>query len=267
MYLPVTPQPDCASAWREAVRSVDGSPGHEAHNVILSIANPTAGASLQDPRVKVVDDFLQEREKSVETIANTIFPAALYLRHGYPQFFKVFEERVLAKVRRNERWSGYYFERMINLPNPNGKPVNQLWEIVDRISNKKTAALSKFEVIIFDPTRDVDNSPYGGQCLSFGSFKIVPGDERKISLTVMYRNHFYIEKLLGNLIGLGRLISFVAAETKLALGDLTVVSTHAQIDHPKTKDVNCTRTDVLQMIKTFDQRALELAVHTPGKAG
>ena len=48
----------------------------------------------------------------------------------------------------------------------------------------------------------------------------------------MYRNHFYIEKLLGNLIGLGRLMAFVARETNLNVGALTVVSTHAEIDQP-----------------------------------
>jgi hypothetical protein len=30
MYLAVPPQPDCASAWREAVRLVDARPEHEA---------------------------------------------------------------------------------------------------------------------------------------------------------------------------------------------------------------------------------------------
>jgi hypothetical protein len=45
----------------------------------------------------------------------------------------------------------------------------------------------------------------------------------------MYRNHFYIEKLLGNLVGLGRL---VARESNANIGALTVVSTHAEIDRP-----------------------------------
>jgi hypothetical protein len=35
------------------------------------------------------------------------------------------------------------------------------------------------------------------------------------------------EKLLGNLVGLGRLMSFVAREGGLGVGALTVVSTHA----------------------------------------
>jgi hypothetical protein len=46
----------------------------------------------------------------------------------------------------------------------------------------------------------------------------------------VYRNHYYTEKLLGNLMGLGRLMEFVAAETKTKVGHLVIHSTHAQID-------------------------------------
>ena len=91
-------------------------------------------------------------------------------------------------------------------------------------------ARNKYELVIFDPHRDVDYSPYGGQCLSFLSFKIVSGDTKKIALTALYRNQYYIEKLLGNLIGLGRVLAFVAKETNMGVGSLTVLSTHAKID-------------------------------------
>ena len=194
MYLPVPPQPDCASAWREAVRVVDARPDHEAYNVMIDVADPTADATRQDPRMAVVDGFLSQCDKSIETVANTIFPAGLYYRYGAPAFFDVFRDRVLAKVRRSSRWSGYYFERMIQYPVPAGEPPNQLWNIVERIRDERVRALNKFELSLFDPVRDVDNSPYGGQCLSFLSFKVVPGTPRTLILTAVYRNHFYIEK-------------------------------------------------------------------------
>ena len=102
MYLPVPPQPDCASAWREAVRAVDARSGHSAYNVIIDVVDPTANATRQEPRIAVVDDFLSGCGKSVETVANTIFPAGLYRRYGAPAFFEVFRDRILKKVRRNE---------------------------------------------------------------------------------------------------------------------------------------------------------------------
>ncbi len=204
MYLPVPSQPDCARAWREAVQAVDAQPGHGAYNVIIDVADPTANATAQDARIVVVDGFLSGYDKSIETVANTIFPEGLYHRYGAPAFFDEFRDKVLKKVRRSDRWSGYYFERMMQYPTPAGEPPNQLWDIVERIRDEHVRALNKFELSLFDPMRDVDNSPYGGQCLSFLSFKLVPGVTKTLTLTAVYRNHFYIEKLLGNLIGSGQ---------------------------------------------------------------
>jgi len=234
MYIPVTPQPNCALAWLAAVREVDALPGHEAHNVIIDVADPSTDITRAHPVVEAVDDFLRARGKSVLTVANTIFPASLYERHGAPDLFSVFHERILPRVRLKERWSGYYFERMTDYPTRSGKPFNPLWDIVERIRNfDENPSYNKYELTVFDPERDIDKSPYGGQCLSFLSFKLLAGSERQLGLTAVYRNHFYIEKLLGNLVGLGRLMTFVASEASVGLGPLTVISTHAEIDKPK----------------------------------
>jgi len=255
MYLPIPSQPDCASAWREAVRAVDGRQSHSAYNVIIDIVDPIAHATLSDARVAVVEAFLSDCDKSVETVANTIFPAGLYRRYGAPAFFEIFLNNVLKKVRRSERWSGYYFERMIQYTVAEGGARNQLWDIVERLKDDDVRALNKFELSLFDPVRDVDNSPYGGQCLSFMSFKVIPGTQKTLALTVMYRNHFYIEKLLGNLIGLGRLMDFVAHEAGLNVGALTVISTHAEIDHPRRNGKPVGRSDIGALIAKFDQAA------------
>lgn len=213
------------------MRAVDAEPGHEAHNVVIDVADPTAGATLAHPVVVCVDEFLSGRDKSVETIANTIFPQTLYERYGYPAFIERFHTRVLPKVRSNKRWSGYYFERMTSLPLVGGGNLDQLSREIERM--RDNTSLNKHEISLFDPERDVTGSPYGGQCLSFLSFHLLPGSPRTVLLTAQYRNHYYIEKLLGNLIGLGRLMAFVARETGAKVGSLTVVSTHAQIDAPK----------------------------------
>jgi thymidylate synthase len=241
VYLPVPSQPDCATAWLEAVKLVNACGGHEAHNVIIDIAHPMRATSLTHPIVKKVNDFLLAKEKSVECVANTIFPRALYQMYGAPAFIDVFHDRVLKKVRKNARWSGYYFERMTRMPAVEGEPINQLWDnIVLRIRDDNNRSLNKFELSLFDPERDVDGSPYGGQCLSFLSFKLLPGDPRTLILTAIYRNHYYVEKLLGNIMGLGRLMEFVAKETGTVIGPLTIHSTHAYVDtaHAKRSDVN-----------------------------
>lgn len=246
MYHTVPPQLDCVSTWREALRIVDAAPGHEAHNVLMSVENPAAGMQLRDPRVAAVNNFLLGHGKSLQTISNTIFPSGLYRRYGAPLFFDRFHEQVLPTVRRNDRWSGYYFERMTDWPDaPSNNP---LWDIVERMRDPNVRARNKFELALFDPARDVDRSPYGGQCLSFLSFKLLAGSPETLTLTAFYRNHYYVEKLLGNLIGLGNLMSFVATETGMSMGSLTVLSSHAVIDLPKSCDGGTTTRGELQAL-------------------
>lgn len=239
MYIPIQTQPDCSSAWLAAADKVNNISGHEAHNVIIDIEDPIANTALDNFIMSKVNAFLEARGKSVECIANTIFPYALYKRHGAPKFMDVFHTKILPKIRKKELWSGYYFERMTCVPTHSGAQINQLWSIVERMRNNRS--LNKFEVSLFDAERDTNDSPYGGQCLSFLSFKLLPGSPKTLTLTAMYRNHYYIEKLLGNLVGLGRLMAFVAQETGSKIGSLTVISTHAKIDTPDSKQSEVTK--------------------------
>lgn len=136
------------------------------------------------------------------------------------------------------------------MPRAGQEPFNQIWNIVERLRNPDVKALNKFELSVFDPLRDVSNSPYGGQCLSFASLKLSKdGSGKKLGMTAMYRNHFYIEKLLGNLIGLGRLLDFIAKEGGVTRGSLTIISTHAEIDQPG----KCTRDAILTLLEQCDQ--------------
>jgi hypothetical protein len=77
------------------------------------------------------------------------------------------------------------------------------------------------------------------------SFHLLPTKPKTLLLTAQYRNHYYIEKLLGNLIGLGRLMAYIAKETETQVGNLTVVSTHATIDLPQS----ASRQDFLDLIE------------------
>jgi hypothetical protein len=249
VYLPVPPQPDCATAWLEAVKLVNGQPGHQAMNVIVDVAGPTAAATLAHPVLAHVNDFLVAREKSLETVANTIFPSALYGRLGSPGFIKVFHDRVLPKVRKNKNWSGYYFERMTVHSKEDGSNLDQLSDLVGRIRDKSTKSLHNHQIVVFDPERDTTDSVYGGQCLSFLNFHLIPTKPRTLVLTAQYRNHYYIEKLLGNLIGLGRLMAYIAKETDTQVGSLTVVSTHATIDLPD----GASRQDFLDLMERCQQ--------------
>lgn len=239
-------QPDCITAWRNAAGMVGSERGREAYDVLIEVLEPTSGASLSDPGVALVDKILTKRAKPLASVANTIFPQALYERHGYPNLFEAFDQ-IVPRVSKNERWSGYYFERMTRHHNVIGERLNPLREIIERMKDPEVKSRMKFELPIFDLDRDVNLSPYGGQCLSHISFKLAGHSGSRVNLTCLYRNHYYIEKLLGNLIGLGRLQAFVASETNREIGTLTVLSTHAVIDKPgslKHSDIDSLLEDV-----------------------
>jgi thymidylate synthase len=111
-----------------------------------------------------------------------------------------------------------------------GNTYNPLRDLIDKMKRQEAAGVrysSAYELAVYDPLRD-GRFLYGGQCLSFLSFKL--DEDLGLMLTAMYRNHTYITRCLGNLIGLGRLQAFVAKEADVKLGSLTVISTHAKLD-------------------------------------
>lgn len=239
MYLPIDPQPSCALAWLEAARMVNGKAGHEAHNVILGVADPLRNSPLDRQITTTVDNFLRGHELwPVQTVANTIFPAATYAQHGSPKFYDAYLTKVYPKIKKSQGDWGRYFERMIVFPTQTaGKVINPLRDIVEKMKqqiNGDRCFKNVYELTIYDPIRDA-GPVMNRQCLSFLSFKLTDTTPRTLLLTAVYRNHYYIQRLLGNLIGLGWLMRFVAIETGATVGDLTVVSTHAEIDNPAAR--------------------------------
>ncbi|WP_299877967.1 hypothetical protein [uncultured Sulfitobacter sp.] len=227
MYLATKPQPDAARAWLEATQQVFAQPQHEAYNVIVDLKEPVICDATSLAIIQRVDGFLRPRSKPLMTVANTIFPNALYKKHGIEGLYETFHDVLLPKIRKDCNWTGYYFERMTKVISAEGRVINPLQDVIRRISDPSITAKNKFEIAIFDPFRDLSDSPYGGQCMSHLSFKLAGKAEKKLMLTVTYRNHYYIEKLLGNLMGLAQLLSFVSKEAGVQPGSLTILSTHA----------------------------------------
>lgn len=236
MHLSIEPQRSCAQTWLTATRAVDGLPGRSFHNVIMTVQNPCVrddnDAAIED----AVNAYLRSHDKyPLSTVANTIFPEALYRAHGAPLFYDVYLKQVCTR-RSNKGW-GRYFERMISHPTQTDlNPLQSLIEKLYREGKRKGGVGNAFEmtlldapteISIYDPLRDA-KTIIGGQCLSFLSFHI--GPNKQLLLTAVYRNHFYMARLLGNLIGLGRLQRFVAEKAGLEMGELTVISTHAEVD-------------------------------------
>jgi len=231
MYLAIPTQSSCAPAW---VAAASGLIDHadEGYNVVIDVENPWAHSDNDNAVITLVDKFLREHEANpIITVANTIFPQALYDAHGSPGFYDVYH-REFDKLPKTRGW-GRYFERMTRHRMADGGTYNPLQRLIDKIQRQAHVGKkfsSAYELAVYDPLLD-GRSLRGGQCLSFLSFKL--HTERGLLLTAMYRNHTYITRCLGNLIGLGRLLAFVAKEADIKLGSLTVISTHAELDTGK----------------------------------
>jgi len=239
MYLNVPTQPTCARAWAAAAMAVIRA-GDEAYNVVIDVDDPTKFGDQDNEAITLVNDFLTAHgQNPVVTVANTIFPQALYRQYGAPKFYAEYH-KVFDKLTESKRW-GRYFERMTRHRNAKGEVYNPLQEMIDKLKGREEAGVrykAAYELAVYDPLLD-RRSLYGGQCLSFLSFKLYP--QRELMLTAMYRNHTYITRCLGNLIGLGWLQAFIAREAGLKVGPLTCISTHAEIDTGDDKEVRKNR--------------------------
>jgi hypothetical protein len=235
MYTAISPQPTNAQAWLAAASAVQNA-GGEAHNVVIDIADPLSVSPADQAILATVDGFLrQHHAHTLGGVANTIFPQALLERHGADGLYAAYEA-VLPRMKQMTRDWGRYFERMTAWKKIKGQniivinPLDDLIQFMKGQIGSDRTYRNTYEMTIYDPTRDAGKVS-NRQCLSFLSFKLT--HDKALLLTVMYRNHAYVARGLGNFIGLGRLQAFIAAQTGASLGSLTCISTHAEIDAGK----------------------------------
>ena len=266
MYVPIDSQPSNARAWLAAATAVQGA-GGDAHNVIIDIADPLAADAVDTAIMNHVDRFLRAHHvNTLSGVANTIFPLSTLRHHGPDAFYDIYRERVLPRMKKMTRDWGRYFDRLTAWKKVKGgkiEIINPLDELVtfmrDQIASERTYR-NAYEMTIYDPARDAGKVS-NRQCLSFLSFKLT--DDNRLLLTVMYRNHAYIARGLGNFIGLGRLQAFVAGQSGAQLGSLTCISTHAEIDHGTRNRCDTvegwTRTEANRLIDDCQALLLPLA--------
>ena len=236
MYLPIASHPTNVQGWLAAATVVRRH-GGEAQNVIIDITDPLSETCTDTAILRNIDGFLHSHGyDTLIGVANTIFPQSVLRRHGPEEFYDVYRDRLLPRMKSMTRDWGRYFERLIVWKRLNGRKVETINPLKDLIRFMKTQIESQktyrnvYELTIYDPTRDAGKVS-NRQCMSFLSFKLT--NENKLLLTVMYRNHAYIARALGNFIGLGRLMAFVANQSGAQVGSLTCISTHAWIDSGK----------------------------------
>lgn len=222
-----------SGAWLNTVRHLRSHEGEE-FDLVVTTADPTPATC--DPMVTAVLDDMLERKgwQRVATVANTIFPAELAATSRDREHLYARYRALLPRLRRQAKnRRGIYFERLIGYPlQPDPARANQVETIIqDLESQLARRALgqgplgSVYEAQIFAPGKD--RLPRGFPCLSSLSFQL-DGDQLRLSAT--YRNQYFIQRALGNYLGLAQLQRFVATAVGLGQGPLTVHAFHAYLD-------------------------------------
>lgn len=231
--------------WLAGVKYLMECPGHSDFNLILDISHPNLLESGDQKVISKVDEFLQTRKVGgISTIANTIFPAGLYSRYGSAGVYDTYPKVVYPKIKRSTENSwGTYAHRMVCRRNADGTEINPLQQVIGKLAREaknSNAIKSHYELNVVDPFLDIPiadptlaggNRRIGGPCLSHLSFKVF--DHKAVGLVAFYRSHYYVQRALGNLVGLTQLMQFAAKEAGLEPGPLTCISSYAQIDTNK----------------------------------
>ena len=228
-------------AWLQSVERLLDDPSGEAFNFIVEVQNPSQSTARGRLIEDEVDEFLRVHDSwPLQTVAETLFPASEYRRDGVAGVYG-YPEEVYPHIRdqHTNSW-GTYAHRLTRRELPDGQTMNPLEACVEKMKvelGRKSLVRVRYEIDVLDTafdlsTHDVTRDSKGRfgdiPCLSHLSFKIA--DRERLLLAATFRNHYYIERLPGNLLGLSQLQQFVADETGLTSGPLVCLSTLAQID-------------------------------------
>jgi hypothetical protein len=226
------------AAWLEAVKALRFHNG-VVYNLVVEILQPDLKFPINAAAQNEVDRILiQADELPVASVAETIFPAWEFIRHGADGVHLVYPDEVYPAIQSlpANRW-GTYAYRLVRRRDADGGLYNPLERVVDKLRGELKNAGPKraaYELdaeghglSTYDPETDWNNY-LGGQCLSHISLKL--GPERELYLTATYRHQYFIRKALGNFLGLARLQAFVAQQASIPVGPLVCHATLARLD-------------------------------------
>jgi len=222
--------PDLSVAWGRALQLVTQPGRSEVGSLTVAVTGfAEDGAVLERPAIRrSLDVVLRGRRKqSVETVANTIFPSALWNPAASRQ--QLFDRylRIAPKLRRlRANTHGTYFERMIS-GGPTGQ-ANQLDFAISTYTGRGGVRRSVLQVGIFNPGLDHSAAALRGfPCLQHVTFAPIDGG---LHVNAFYATQYMIERAYGNYLGLCRLGQFVAREMAIPLARLTCLVGIAERD-------------------------------------
>jgi thymidylate synthase len=214
---------DCFHAWQNVVNYLIGHEKNNDTNVIVTIDNPTNFSDLKDWIKKYNPQLVDPESANIRQVINTIFPYNLQSyfsdrRHFYSKYETIY------KKSHNRKW-GTYFQRLISFGK--GFEADHVNQLENAITALKGHAPQKYFITFHLTASNIESNirPLGGPCWQYGELTI--NEDNSVDLIAIYRNHDYLNKALGNFIGLAKLLGFICNESGRKPGKIIIHSIHA----------------------------------------
>lgn len=226
----------CYDAWYNASNHIINQPTGDETNMIITISDPCNFTDLPLWIANHNPKNFHQQGDNIRHVINTIFPYKLRAYFPNRQDFYTKYSAVYS-VSNNKKW-GTYFQRLISF----GKGINTTHpnQLENAINSLNGNSPQRFFINFHLTASSVESNvrPLGGPCWQFG--ELIKNRTGGIDFIVVYRNHDYFNKALGNFIGLSKLLEFICTESGQTPGNLIVHSIHAYSD----KGINLLRQSI-----------------------
>ncbi len=214
---------DCAKAWALGVKAI-----RDNHGPISPLVT-----EITDPCTVEVEWWKSLSPRTISASENTLHAVVemvgpdeltmpgLSRQQVFQRAWTKFD-RCRSRGIRLSNWHDTYFERLTR--GEDGS--NRIDEVIEKMNTWGGRRVAPYYA------HTVSNStggivPIGSPCLQYVQF--VQRADSMLDMFALYRNHDFFLKALGNFVGLGRLLSFVARETEQTVGKLTCISVNAYL--------------------------------------
>lgn len=213
------------TAWKAGAQYLLDANEHRTRNLITEISNPTITDSIwfkkYDPKsVGAID--------SLSVVAKVLFPSVWsqqeHLREKFYQNWIDTLKRSRRLKRLRSSWGSTYFERLVSIDGSDNQ-IERAIRVLSTWQRKEAAIVMHLSAPRIDRLK-----PIGSPCLQY--IEILWGRDGTIDLVAVYRNHDFLKKALGNFIGLGRILDFIAEHSDKKPGRIVCHSVHAYTDAP-----------------------------------
>jgi thymidylate synthase len=227
-----------SEGWLEAVRLLRHVGGkRKVVHLIVRIRKPDIeDAAIRKEAQKLIDTHNKGKAEDkqlggIETVRNTIFPAAWAIRRKRPadlaaHYCTHYTLTGLLGVGANKY--GTYFGRIVAYPHEKGAPADQLTSTIEKLRDelaKHSNKSSCYEINVYNER--LDQRRMGFPCLAHIS---IHQHEGALHLQAIYRNEFMIARGYGNYLGLAELQAYMATACDLHMGELMITAGHAELD-------------------------------------